>query len=90
MHSLYREDIAAPYLAHRAWRQPDDYFSDTPADALRVLGNKTSALAFVYENGITHNDINPGNILFSPARGAVLIDFGLAAMTSIRPRQQCK
>ena len=39
LHSLYREDIAAPYLAHRAWRQPGGCFSDTPADALRVLGN---------------------------------------------------
>ncbi len=38
-----------------------------------------SALAFVYENGIAYNDIKPGNILFSPARGAVLIDFGLSS-----------
>jgi serine/threonine protein kinase len=79
LHSLYLEDIAAPSLAHRAWRRPDDYFSGTPADALRVLDNIASALAFVHENGITHNDIKPGNILFSPARGAVLIDFGLSS-----------
>jgi serine/threonine protein kinase len=38
-----------------------------------------SALAFFHRNGITHNDIKPGNILFSPARGAVLIDFGLSS-----------
>ncbi len=38
-----------------------------------------SALAFVHENGITYNDIKPGNIPFSTARGAVLIDFGLSS-----------
>ncbi|KAK0736054.1 kinase-like domain-containing protein [Apiosordaria backusii] len=79
VHSLYLEDIAAPSLAHRAWRGPDDYFSGTPADARRVLDDMASALAFVHENGVAHNDIKPGNILFSPARGAVLIDFGLSS-----------
>ena len=28
---------------------------------------------------ICHNDIKPGNIAFSPSRGAVLLDFGLAS-----------
>ncbi|KAK4243184.1 kinase-like protein [Corynascus novoguineensis] len=79
LHSLYLEDIAAPSLAQRAWRGPDDYFLGTPADARRVLDDMASALAFVHENGITHNDIKPANILFSPARGAVLIDFGLSS-----------
>jgi serine/threonine protein kinase len=79
LHSLYLEDIAAPSLAQRAWRGPDDYFSGTPADARRVLDDMASALAFVHGNGITHNDVKPGNILFSPARGAVLIDFGLSS-----------
>jgi serine/threonine protein kinase len=37
-----------------------------------------SALAFVHDNNIVHNDIKPGNILYSPSRGAVLIDFGLS------------
>ncbi len=61
------------------FHRPNDYFSGTPAEALCVLGNIAGALAFVHENGITHNDIKPGNILFSPARGAVLIDFGLSS-----------
>ncbi|KAK3336829.1 kinase-like domain-containing protein [Cercophora scortea] len=77
LHSLYLEDIAAPSLAQQ--RGPDDYFSGTPIDARRVLDDMASALAFVHENNITHNDIKPGNILFSPARGAVLIDFGLSS-----------
>ncbi len=85
MHSLYLENIAALSLTHQAWRRPDNYFSGTPADALRVLGNIASALAFVHENSITHNDIKPGNILFSPARSAVLIDFGLSSDNAYTP-----
>ena len=79
VHSLYLEDIAAPSLAHRAWLGHNDYFLGTPTDARRVLDDMASALAFVHDNGITHNDIKPGNILFSTARGAVLIDFGLSS-----------
>jgi serine/threonine protein kinase len=69
-------------------RKLDDYFSGTSADARRVLGDIVSAPAFVQENSITHNDIKPGNILFSAARGAVLIDFGLSNMTPIHLQQQ--
>ncbi len=79
LHSLYLEDIAAPSLAQRAWRGPDDLFSGTSADARRILDDMVSALGFVHDNGVAHNDIKPGNILFSPARGAVLIDFGLSS-----------
>ena len=79
VHSLYLEDIAALSLADRAWRGPDDPFLGTPADARRVLDDMASTLAFMHENGVAHNDIKPGNILFTPAHGAVLIDFGLFA-----------
>ena len=78
VHSFYLEDIAAPSLIQRAWRGPDDYFLGTLVDARRVLGDMASALAFVHESGVAHNDIKPGNILFSAARGTVLIDFGLS------------
>ncbi|KAL2260335.1 hypothetical protein VTK26DRAFT_5676 [Humicola hyalothermophila] len=79
VHSLYLEHVAAPSLAHRDWRGPDNYFSGTSADAERVLKDMASALAFVHGNGVTHNDVKPGNILLGAARGAVLIDFGLSS-----------
>lgn len=79
VHSLYLEDIAAPSLAQRPWRERDDHFSGTPTIARHVLDDMASALAFVHDSGFTHNDIKPGNILFSAARGAVLIDFGLSS-----------
>ena len=38
-----------------------------------------STLAFMHENGVAYNGIKPGNILFTPAHGAVPIDFGLSS-----------
>ncbi|KAL8407613.1 hypothetical protein RB594_006439 [Gaeumannomyces avenae] len=56
------------------------------ADAARVLYDISSALGYIHSQGIVHNDIKPGNILYSPPnrhdRGAVLIDFGLASETN--------
>ncbi|KAM3437325.1 hypothetical protein MY4824_003866 [Beauveria thailandica] len=40
----------------------------------------TPALAYLNKQGVTHNDIKPMNIAYSPARGAVLLDFGMASM----------
>ncbi|KAM3440721.1 hypothetical protein NHJ13734_003178 [Beauveria thailandica] len=39
-----------------------------------------AALAYLNKQGVTHNDIKPMNIAYSPARGAVLLDFGMASM----------
>jgi len=38
----------------------------------------SSALAYLNLEGLVHNDIKPANVTYSPQRGAVLIDFGLA------------
>ena len=52
--------------------------------ALSVCCQIGSALAYLHANSILHNDIKPGNILWAPERGALLIDFGLAT-TSTSP-----
>ncbi|KAF6798864.1 serine/threonine protein kinase [Colletotrichum musicola] len=49
-----------------------------PKDARAILGDVASALAYLDSCGIVHNDIKPANIAYSPDRGAVLLDFGLA------------
>lgn len=39
----------------------------------------------MHNQGIENNDIKPGNILFSPERGAVLCDFGLSSRVGLSP-----
>lgn len=52
------------------------------ADIFKILFNISSALAYLKTIPIIHNDIKPSNITYSPERGAVLIDFGLATSTN--------
>lgn len=67
------ENVDAPAL--------DRYpcYNMTTADQARVLHDISTALYYIYQQGFVHNDIKPGNILFSRTRGAVLIDFGLSS-----------
>jgi serine/threonine protein kinase len=51
-------------------------------DKLRVLFDISSALVYLKTIPIVHNDVKPANITYSPQRGAVLIDFGLATSTN--------
>jgi eukaryotic-like serine/threonine-protein kinase len=48
------------------------------ADALRILDETTSALAYAFSRGVTHRDIKLTNILISSQGPAKLVDFGLA------------
>ncbi|PTB66949.1 kinase-like protein [Trichoderma citrinoviride] len=48
------------------------------SDVATVLSDMASALVYLCDKSIIHNDIKPGNIAFSPQRGAVLFDFGMA------------
>lgn len=49
-----------------------------PAEALRLLEDCVSGLAYSYSLGITHRDIKPTNVLISTQGTAKLVDFGLA------------
>ncbi|KAL7819906.1 kinase-like domain-containing protein, partial [Trichoderma gracile] len=50
----------------------------TLSDVVTILYDIASALVYLFDKSIIHNDIKPGNIAFSPQRGAVLFDFGMA------------
>ncbi|KAK0741363.1 kinase-like domain-containing protein [Schizothecium vesticola] len=71
--ALYTEIIDPPAL--------DRYpcHNMTLADQARVLYDMSTALYYIHYQGFVHNDIKPGNILFSRNRGVVLIDFGLSS-----------
>ena len=85
--SLYMEHIDAPDLASKQrWRDTStDLFRGTRADAIKILRGTASALNYIHEKKLVHNDIKPANILYSPERGAVLCDFGLSTHTTNTP-----
>lgn len=50
-----------------------------PSIVRSIVHNISSALYYLEKKGIVHHDLKPHNIAHSPARGAVLLDFGQAA-----------
>jgi serine/threonine protein kinase len=47
-------------------------------DTLRLGCELLGALDYAHQIGIVHRDVKPENVLISPDRGAVLLDFGIA------------
>ncbi|PHH67350.1 hypothetical protein CDD81_116 [Ophiocordyceps australis] len=84
--SLYLEHVEAPDLSSTArWRNKTDDFVGSRQDALRILRDIAGALSYIHGRQMVHNDIKPGNILYSPERGAVLCDFGLSTIADHSP-----
>ncbi|KAH8174579.1 protein kinase domain-containing protein [Sarocladium implicatum] len=74
-------DLTAP-----KWRaKGSDLFTGTREDAFRVLRDISSALSHIHYRKLVHNDIKPGNILYSRDRGAVVCDFGLSTPVNNSP-----
>jgi serine/threonine protein kinase len=53
-----------------------------PAEALRLIEDAASGLAYAYSRGVTHRDVKLTNILISSQGTAKLVDFGLAKIYS--------
>jgi serine/threonine protein kinase len=51
-----------------------------PTEAVRIGRDVLAALRAAHAAGILHRDVKPGNVLLRPDGGAVLTDFGIAAM----------
>lgn len=74
-------DLTAP-----KWRaKATDMFTGTREDAFTVLRDISSALSHIHRRELVHNDIKPGNILYSRDRGAVVCDFGLSTPMNNSP-----
>ncbi len=52
-------------------------------EALRMMEECASGLAYAWTRGLTHRDIKPSNILVSTDKTTKLVDFGLAEMTTV-------
>ncbi|KAK3382197.1 kinase-like domain-containing protein [Lasiosphaeria ovina] len=84
--SLYMEHVDARDLSSRGtWRAAGDVFAGDRSDGLRILRDIASALHYIHDKGLVHNDIKPGNILYSRDRGAVLCDLGLSTHAKNAP-----
>ena len=46
--------------------------------ALQIVVDVAGALGALHARGFVHRDVKPGNVIWSPERGAVLIDLGFA------------
>ena len=56
-------------------------------EALRILEDAVSGLAYAYSRGVTHRDIKLTNLLISSSGEAKLVDFGLAQMFASMSRE---
>ncbi|PSR84383.1 kinase-like domain-containing protein [Coniella lustricola] len=83
IHTLFIEFHSFPDLSSLHWRSNAGLFKGSHTDAHRILTDISSALIYLEDKGILHNDIKPGNILYGEnfagtRSGAILIDFGMA------------
>jgi serine/threonine protein kinase len=48
------------------------------SDTLRITCELLDALDYAHRQGVIHRDVKPENVILSPEKGAVLLDFGIA------------
>jgi serine/threonine protein kinase len=50
----------------------------TEAETVSIAADLLAALEHAHGHGVVHRDVKPDNVVLSPQRGAVLLDFGIA------------
>ncbi|KXH36078.1 hypothetical protein CSAL01_13381 [Colletotrichum salicis] len=75
--SFYMEHVAAPNLS--SYRLPCGNRTLVADEAVPILVDMSTAIAYVHSQGIVHNDVKPANSLFERIRSDVLIDLDLSS-----------
>lgn len=57
-----------------------------PAEAVRVMGEVLTALAFIHGRGLVHRDVTPANLMTDAAGRTRLLDLGLAKVRADHAR----
>ncbi len=71
-----------PYIAGDALNQRIERDGELPVDeAVRLLRDLASALAYAHKNGVVHRDMKPANVLLADEY-ALITDFGVAKALS--------
>ena len=73
---IVMEYVDAPPL-RRAMRS-----SLSESQIVSIIGQVCSALAFAHQNNVVHRDIKPENLLVTAEGRAMVLDFGIAKLTS--------
>ena len=73
---LIMEWVEGEDLAHVLRRQGNPGLPE--ADVIRYALEAAEALRYVHEQQTIHRDVKPQNLMLSPDRGVVLVDFGIA------------
>ena len=75
---LYMELIPGSDLGSGTWRDQQWNFRGGRVHVEQILLDISRALEHIHRKGVVHYDIKPANMLYTPARGALLCDFGLS------------
>lgn len=79
--------MVMPYIAGKSLRQVLEQALLTgqklPFDlVLRLMEDLSAALTYAHNQGMTHRDVKPGNILLDERGAAILTDFGIARLVN--------
>ncbi|KAI0099103.1 kinase-like domain-containing protein [Nemania sp. FL0031] len=76
-YSIYTEYVdAQPLDQHVTGPADNPQFSGNVQRAWRIINDIAAVLSFLHKQNVVHGDIRPGNILYNPLRGTLLVGFG--------------
>jgi predicted Ser/Thr protein kinase len=82
VHEVGRTDgfvyFTMDYIAGETLHKRLEHGPLTTSEAVRLLSQVASAIAYAHQKGVVHRDLKPANILIDHAGDAFVVDFGLA------------